>query len=103
MSECGAKISENVRSNQDVANTVLKVAIVETMKVCKIAQRRAYSTENEKSPIFTEYGKKTRYVKWLGNHGEIGKRKNHCKILKIKKVTIGVCLEQRLAYIKSEK
>ena len=60
--------------------------------------------ENEKSPIFTEYGKKTRYVKWLGNHGQRGKTKNHCEVLKKKKkVTIGVCLEQSLAYIKSEK
>lgn len=39
------KISENGRgNNQDVGNMVLEVAVVETMEVYKIVQRRAQST-----------------------------------------------------------
>lgn len=60
-------------------------------------------TENEKSPIFTEYGENLGMLNGWEIMARQGRGEKPLQILKIKKVTIGVCLEQRLAYIKSRK
>lgn len=77
-----AGVRPHKESDQDIGNMALEAAVVETMKLLKFAWGEPIVWENDRSPIFTEQGKETKYIKRTGNHGQIGMRKTNTKYWK---------------------